>query len=125
MARANYPSQHGAIIMDGNARWAKKRGLPRIVGHKAGGEHVFPVAKLFAHCGVEYLTLFAFSTENWNRPRIEVVGLLNLLARKINRETQAFHGEDIRLIYLGKLDRVPTELRQRIESTIELSRGNN
>jgi undecaprenyl diphosphate synthase len=82
--------RHVAIIMDGNGRWAKQRGLPRVAGHKAGGDNIRPVAKAFAARGVGYLTLYAFSTENWNRSRAEVAGLLTLLGRKIDQETRPF-----------------------------------
>src|SRR3989304_658130 len=106
MIQANYPPQHVAIIMDGNGRWAKKRRLPRLAGHEAGGRNIRPVVKIFADHGVRYLTLYAFSTENWNRPRIEVTGLLRLLAKKLDEETQAFHRDNIRLVHLGRLDRL-------------------
>ncbi len=124
MSQTNYPPQHVAIIMDGNGRWAKKRGLPRLVGHKAGGDNIRPVVKIFANCGVKYLTLYMFSTENWNRPRIEVAGLLGLLAKKIDQETRAFHQENIRLVHLGRLDRLPQKLRQKVQAAVELTKNN-
>ena len=118
------PPLHVAVIMDGNGRWARKRGLPRLLGHKVGGENIRPVVKVFAGMGVKYLTLYAFSTENWARPRIEVAGLLRLLAGKVDRETRAFHKENVRLMHLGRLDRLPGKLGQRIEAAIELTRNN-
>jgi undecaprenyl diphosphate synthase len=124
MIQANYPPQHVAIIMDGNGRWAKKRGLPRLVGHNAGGDNIRPVVKIFANYGVKYLTLYMFSTENWNRPRIEVAGLLSLLAKKIDQETQAFHQENIRLVHLGRLDRLSQKLRQKVRAAVELTKNN-
>jgi undecaprenyl diphosphate synthase len=124
MTQGNYPPQHVAIIMDGNGRWAKKRGLPRLVGHNAGGENIRPVVKLFANYGVKYLTLYMFSTENWNRPRIEVAGLLSLLARKIGQETEAFHRENIRLVHLGRLDRLSQGLREKVLAAVELTKNN-
>ena len=124
MIQANYPPQHVAIIMDGNGRWAKKRHLPRVAGHNAGSENIRPVVKIFANYGVKYLTLYMFSTENWNRPRIEVAGLLSLLARKIDQETQAFHQENIRLVHLGRLDRLPQKLREKVRATVELTKDN-
>jgi undecaprenyl diphosphate synthase len=124
MIQANYPPQHIAIIMDGNGRWAKKRGLPRLVGHNAGGDNIRPVVKIFANYGVKYLTLYMFSTENWNRPRIEVAGLLSLLAKKIDQETQAFHQENIRLVHLGRLDRLSQKLRQKVRAAVELTKNN-
>ena len=124
MTQANYPPQHVAIIMDGNGRWAKKRRLPRFAGHNAGSENVHPVVKIFADYGVKYLTLYMFSTENWNRPGIEVRGLLTLLARKIDQEILAFHQENIRLIHLGRLDRLSQKLRKKIKAAVELTKNN-
>jgi undecaprenyl diphosphate synthase len=124
MTQTNYPPQHVAIIMDGNGRWAKKRGLPRLAGHNAGGENIRPVVKIFADYGVKYLTLYMFSTENWNRPRIEVAGLLSLLAKKIDQETQAFHQENIRLVHLGRLDRLSQKLRNKVQAAVELTKNN-
>jgi undecaprenyl diphosphate synthase len=124
MTQTNYPPQHVAIIMDGNGRWAKKRGLPRLVGHNVGGDNIRPVVKIFANYGVKYLTLYMFSTENWNRPKIEVAGLLSLLAKKIDQETQAFHQENIRLIHLGRLDRLSQELREKVQAAVELTKNN-
>lgn len=124
MTQINYPPQHVAIIMDGNGRWAKKRGLPRLAGHNAGGKNIRSVVKIFADHGVKYLTLYMFSTENWNRPRIEVAGLLNLLAKKIDQETQAFHQENIRLVHLGRLDRMSQKLREKVLAAVELTKNN-
>ena len=124
MTKANYPPRHVAIIMDGNGRWAKKRHLPRLAGHNAGGENIRPVVKIFADYGVKYLTLYMFSTENWNRPRIEVTGLLSLLAKKIGQETQAFHQENIRLVHLGRLDRLSQKLREKVKAAVELTKNN-
>ena len=125
MIQTNYSPQHVAIIMDGNGRWAKERGLSRLAGHKAGGENVRPVAKIFADYGVRYLTLYAFSTENWNRPRVEVAGLLKLLSNKIDQETQAFHQDNIRLVHLGRQDRLPHRLRRKVHAAIELTKNNS
>ncbi|MEA1872553.1 MAG: polyprenyl diphosphate synthase [Chloroflexota bacterium] len=124
MSQANYPPQHVAIIMDGNGRWAKKRRLPRLAGHNAGGENIRPVVKIFADYGIKYLTLYMFSTENWNRPRIEVTGLLGLLAKKLDQETQAFHQENIRLVHLGRLDRLSQKLREKVRAAVELTKNN-
>jgi undecaprenyl diphosphate synthase len=124
LTQANYPPQHVAIIMDGNGRWAKRRRLPRFAGHHAGSENIHPVVKIFADYGVKYLTLYMFSTENWNRPGIEVRGLLTLLAKKIDQETQAFHQENIRLVHLGRLDRLSQKLRMKIKAAVELTKNN-
>jgi len=124
MTEASHLPQHVAIIMDGNGRWAKHRGLPRLMGHKAGGDNIRPVVKIFADYGVRYVTLYAFSTENWNRPKVEVVGLLGLLTRRIDKETRSFHKENIRLIHIGRLDRLSQKLRQKIEAAMELTKSN-
>jgi undecaprenyl diphosphate synthase len=124
MIQAHDPPRHVAIIMDGNGRWAKERRLPRIAGHNAGGENIRPVVKIFADYGVKYLTLYMFSTENWNRPRIEVAGLLSLLAKKIDQETQAFHQENIRLVHLGRLDRLSQKLRGKVKAAVKLTKNN-
>ncbi|MGQ9546742.1 MAG: polyprenyl diphosphate synthase [Dehalococcoidia bacterium] len=124
MTPTDYPPRHVAIIMDGNGRWAEKRHLPRLAGHKAGGNNIRPVVRIFSDYGVQYLTLYMFSTENWNRPRAEVAGLLGLLARKIDKETQAFHQDNIRLVHLGRLDRVSQKLRDKVRAAVELTRNN-
>ena len=124
MIQANYPPKHVAIIMDGNGRWAKERGLPRLAGHEAGGKNIRPVVKIFADYGVRCLTLYAFSTENWSRPRIEVRGLLGLLTRKIDQETQAFNRENIRLVHLGRLDRLSPKLREKVKAAVEVTKNN-
>jgi len=124
MTEVKYTPRHVAIIMDGNGRWAKTRGLPRLMGHKVGSENIRRVAKIFADYGVKYLTLYAFSTENWERPRVEVVGLLSLLPRRIDKETRGFHKENIRLRHLGKLDNLSRKLRQKVEAATELTKDN-
>jgi undecaprenyl diphosphate synthase len=124
MTGTDYPPQHVAIIPDGNGRWAKKRGLPRLMGHRAGVNNIHPVARVFADCGVKYLTLYTFSTENWNRPKTETAGLLNILASRIESETRICHQENFRLMHLGKLDRLPQKLRQEVEMAITLTRNN-
>jgi len=124
MSEPNYPPRHVAIIMDGNGRWAKERGLPRLMGHKAGGDNIHSVVKIFADYGVKYLTLYMFSTENWNRPRIEVAGLVRLLGKRIDQETQAFHRENIRLVHLGRLDRLSQRLRDKIQAAVDLTKDN-
>jgi undecaprenyl diphosphate synthase len=116
--------RHVAIIMDGNGRWAKQRGLPRVAGHNAGGDNIRPVAKAFAGRGVGYLTLYAFSTENWSRSRVEVAGLLTLLGRKIDQETQALHEDNVRLLHLGRQDRLPERLRRKVETAVALTSKN-
>jgi len=124
MTPANYPPQHIAIVMDGNGRWAEKRGLPRLIGHKAGSDNIRRVAKIIAEFGIRYLTLYAFSTENWNRPLAEVAGLLDLLTGRIGKESNAFHKENTRLIHIGRLDRLSRGLRKKMEAAVELTKNN-
>ncbi len=115
---------HVAIIMDGNGRWARQRRLPRLAGHRAGTENIRQVVQCFAEYGVKYLTLFAFSTENWSRPRKEVQGLLRILGEAIDREIQNLHEEGIKLLHLGRLDRLPESLQQKLQYAIELTKDN-
>ena len=115
---------HVAIIMDGNGRWASQRGLPRLEGHRAGARGVRKVVKAFADRGVKYLTLFAFSTENWSRPPEEIAGLVQLLAESVEEEALFFHRHNIKLRHIGKLDRLPREPKQKVEAAVELT-GNN
>jgi len=124
MTQANYSPRHVAIILDGNGRWAKKRNLPRLMGHRAGADNIRSVARIFANYGVKYLTLYAFSTENWNRPKAEVAGLLNLLARRIGRDAQLCHQQNMRLIYLGRMNKLSQKLREKVEAAIELTKDN-
>jgi len=116
--------RHVAIIMDGNGRWARQRGLPRIAGHRAGAKNIRKVVEAFANYGVKYLTLFAFSTENWSRPQKEIHGLLRLLSSSIDKETKAFHEANIKLRHIGKLDRLPVELRRKVKSATEFTKDN-
>jgi undecaprenyl diphosphate synthase len=116
--------RHVAIIMDGNGRWARARGLSRQAGHRAGTENIRRVIERFAEYGVECLTLYAFSTENWKRSRAEVEGLIRILGRVINREIGHFHENGIRLRHLGRLDRLPPRLQKQVQDAIELTRNN-
>lgn len=115
---------HVAIIMDGNGRWAKARGLERSEGHHAGYENLKRVVAAAAKAGVSYLTLFAFSTENWDRPNDEVSGILSLAAEVIKVETDDLHQNGIRIKHVGRLDRLPQELQDRIAHAVELTRDN-
>ena len=116
--------RHVAIIMDGNGRWARERGLPRLAGHRAGTENTRRVIESCVEHGVPILTLYAFSTENWQRPRDEVDGLLHILSQVIDRETKALHENGVRLRHLGNLDGLPRALRQRVQHAMELTRHN-
>ena len=119
----NVPS-HIAVIMDGNGRWAEHRGLPRLEGHRAGTQNVYSLLDAIENHGVRYVTLFAFSTENWNRPSNEIRGLMNILQEVIEKETQTLHEKNVRLHYLGRMDRLSPQLRDAICKALELTRNN-
>ena len=115
---------HVAIIMDGNGRWAEERGLPRIQGHRAGVDNLQRVIRAFGQYGVSYLTLYAFSTENWRRPEEEVDGLMNLLKDAIRREARSLHQQNCRLRHIGRLDRISPDLRNAIHEALDLTKEN-
>ena len=116
--------RHVAIIMDGNGRWAVARGLDVSEGHHAGYENIRRVVNDFANRGVEYLTLYAFSTENWDRPETEVNGILNLAIAVIAHEAQELHENGVRIKHLGRVDRLSPELRGELEQAVEMTAGN-
>ncbi|MDP2726639.1 MAG: polyprenyl diphosphate synthase [Dehalococcoidia bacterium] len=120
---ANLP-KHVAIIMDGNGRWAQHRGLPRLAGHRAGTENVRPVIEAFSDEGIPYLTLYAFSTENWGRPRPEVNGLLEILAEMIEKETESLHRKGVRLLHLGRMEGLSPELQDAMRRAVERTHEN-
>jgi undecaprenyl diphosphate synthase len=107
--------RHVAIIMDGNGRWAKERGLPRLEGHRAGAESVREVMEACIELGVEYLTLYAFSSENWSRPATEVGALMSLLDRFLDEKAKDLDRQNVRLLAIGQLDRLPVKTRALIE----------
>jgi undecaprenyl diphosphate synthase len=116
--------RHVAIIMDGNGRWAKARGLPRLAGHRAGTENLRPILEACVEFGIEYLTIWAFSTENWRRPEMEVQGLLRILRRMIRRELEELHKQGVRLQHLGRLDRLPSELQKQVQDAMDVTKDN-
>ncbi len=116
--------RHVAVIMDGNGRWATQRGLPRAAGHRAGTENIRRVIERFADHGVQYLTLYAFSTENWNRPEKEVRLLIRLLRYFIKRETNNLHKNGIQLRMLGHIETLPEWLQKQVAEAIALTREN-
>ena len=116
--------RHVAIIMDGNGRWATQRGLPRVAGHRAGTENIRRIIERFNDHGVQYLSLYAFSTENWNRPAPEVQALLRLLGRFIKREIDNFQKNGIRLQHLGHLETLPPGLQRQVKEAVDLTRDN-
>lgn len=117
--------RHIAIIMDGNGRWAKKRFLPRVAGHKKGLDTVREVVTACKELGVEYLTLFAFSTENWRRPQDEVSFLMDLFIRALENEVSKLHANNIRLRVLGTRERFSPALAERIQAAEDKTAGND
>lgn len=111
--------RHVAIIMDGNGRWARQRGLPRIKGHEAGAESVRAVLRAAREAGVEYLTLYAFSSENWVRPPSEVQGLMRLLHRFLRREEHELHENRVRLRVIGRLRDLPAPVRSELRRVMK------
>ena len=116
---------HVAIIMDGNGRWARERKLPRLAGHRAGVENMRRVLEACGEFGIKYLTIYAFSTENWDRPKAEVRGLLNILEDVIDRELDELHENGVQLNHLGRLERMSDELQEKVNHAIELTRDND
>ncbi|GIW40390.1 MAG: isoprenyl transferase [Candidatus Binatia bacterium] len=116
--------RHVAIIMDGNGRWARARGLSRIEGHKRGKDSVRAVVECARKIGIEYLTLFAFSTENWQRPRREVDALMRLLRRYLRTELHRMMKHEIRLLAVGNLRKLPPDLQRLLHEDIERTRHN-
>lgn len=115
---------HVAIIMDGNGRWAQSRGNMRVFGHQNGVESVRQVVEAAGELGIDYLTLYAFSTENWNRPRMEVEALMGLLVNAIQNETENLHEKNVRLTAIGELDSLPEAVRKQFQSSIDYTAGN-
>ncbi len=116
--------QHVAMIMDGNGRWALQRGLPRLAGHKAGTENLRRVIRASVEFGVKYLTIYAFSTENWGRPPEEVKGLMYILEDVIDRELNELHKEGVQLRHIGRLERLAPSLQGKVLEAIEVTKNN-
>lgn len=116
--------QHVAVIMDGNGRWAKKRALNRLKGHKAGIEAVRETIRCASDLGVRYLTIYSFSTENWKRPQDEVVGLMDLFAKTMLAEVDGLHEENVRVRTIGDMGALPAETRQAFEEAWAKTRNN-
>jgi undecaprenyl diphosphate synthase len=115
---------HVGIIMDGNGRWAKRRGLPRLAGHHAGTENVRRITIACSDVGVQVLTIYAFSTENWRRPAEEVTGLMRLLAQRIDREAAELHRNNVQIRHVGVLEGIQPRLADRVRAAVELTRAN-
>lgn len=116
---------HIAVIMDGNGRWAKQRGKLRVFGHESGVTAVRETAEACAEIGIKYLTLYAFSTENWNRPKMEVDALMNLLVKTLNKETKTLMDNNIRLGAIGDLSQLDPQCREQLQETMDITSGNN
>jgi undecaprenyl diphosphate synthase len=130
MSKKTTPSRspiptHVAIIMDGNGRWAISRGLPRLAGHRAGTENLRRIITACAEFGIKFLTIYAFSTENWGRPREEVDGLMHILEDVIDRELAELNKEGVQLRHIGRLERLDPKLQEKVLEAIELTKNNN
>lgn len=111
--------------MDGNGRWARERGLPRLAGHRAGVENLRRIIEASVEFGIEYLTIYAFSTENWERPAAEVRGLMNILEEVIDRELEELHKNGVQLRHIGKLEGLRPELQKKVQDSIDLTKHNH
>lgn len=120
----NRVPKHIAIIMDGNGRWAKSKFLPRTAGHKAGVETIRTVLRECKKLNVKYVTLYAFSTENWKRPKLEVDTLMNLLSTYLKNEVASLHKENVKLTAIGDIDNLPSKCVIELNKAIELTKNN-
>ena len=125
MSENNFNVNHVAIIMDGNGRWAQSRGLERTEGHKAGADNVLHIIQACQDFGIKYLTLYAFSTENWKRPADEVSALMSLLQKFLTLHLEKLQKYNIRLNVLGRISELPIAARMKLESAIKATAGNN
>src|SRR6202142_4749179 len=116
-ARASLP-KHVAIVMDGNGRWAKQRGLPRIEGHRQGAESARTIIRTAGELGIKYLTLYAFSAENWNRPKDEVDALMKYLIHYLKSETPELNKNNVRLEVIGQIYRLPENVQEHLKKSI-------
>lgn len=116
--------RHVAIIMDGNGRWAKARGLPRTEGHRQGTENLRRILRAAVEFGIPILTIYAFSTENWKRPRAEIQVLMSILEMVIDRELDELHSQGVQLRHIGELDGIPLALQKKIHAAKEMTKNN-
>jgi undecaprenyl diphosphate synthase len=122
-AHSQYP-HHIAVIMDGNGRWAKQRGWPRLAGHRAGVENIRRILTECVDLGIRYLTIYAFSTENWSRPSAEVEGLMRIFSEFLDRETQSLHEQGVQIRHLGSMKGVSPTLQRKTQAALDLTRDN-
>lgn len=116
--------KHVAIIMDGNGRWARKRGLPRMIGHRQGAESIRACVKASQNLGITHLTLYTFSTENWNRPKDEVDTLMNMLEEMLIKETPELHQNNVKMNAIGRLDDLYPKAREALKKSLALTANN-
>ena len=116
--------KHVAIIMDGNGRWARRRSLPRVAGHRAGAETLRRIINACVEFGIKILTIYAFSTENWDRPEREIRGLMKIFTRVLDQELEELHAQGVCLHHLGDLNGIEPELQQKVLDAIELTKDN-
>ena len=116
---------HVAFIMDGNGRWATKRGLPRLEGHRVGVDRIHKVLETLGTKGVQFVTLYAFSTENWNRPADEVQGILEILYDALQNQTRELHDNNVRIVHIGKSNGLSPELQDAVTDAQELTKANS
>jgi undecaprenyl diphosphate synthase len=116
---------HLAIIMDGNGRWARARGLPRLAGHRAGTENLRRILRACTELGIKVLTIYAFSTENWERPQSEIRGLMSLLERVIDRELAELNANGVQIRHVGRLEGISERLQRKIKQALELTAHND
>jgi len=117
--------EHVAIIMDGNGRWALKRGLPRLAGHHAGTENLRRIIRACVEFGIKYLTIYAFSTENWGRPREEVDGLMRILEDVIEKELNELNDQGVQIRHLGRLDQLSPRLQKKVVQAVASTKQNS
>lgn len=116
--------RHVAIIMDGNGRWAESRGLTRLDGHRAGTENLRSIIRACVDFGIQYLTVYAFSTENWGRPKEEVAGLMMLLESVIDNELEELHAEGVQIRHIGRLESMPDSLQRKVQFAVQKTQAN-
>jgi len=124
MERISVLPRHVAFILDGNGRWAAQRGLTRLEGHRAGVANIRPIIRCLNKHGVDYVTLYAFSTENWSRPEDEVSGIFNILEEVIGRETRELHKNGVKIRHIGRLQGLPEGVQKSVKEAVKLTKNN-